>query len=67
MRSCRQGLGIGIAWDGMRLFIQPICTINHVPLNVVITIYVRSDGWLIIRFKKITGDFFSNLKCNAVL
>ena len=34
---------------------------------VVITIYVRTDGWLIIHLKKITGDFFSNLKCSAVL
>ena len=25
-------LGIGIAWDCTRLFIQPICTMNHVPL-----------------------------------
>ena len=30
---------------------------------VVIASYVCTDGWLIIRLKKITGD----LKCNAVL
>ena len=26
--------------------------------HVVITIYVPTDGWLIIRLKKITSDFF---------
>ena len=26
----------------------------------VITIYVRTDGWLIIRLKKVTGDFFKH-------
>ena len=28
---------------------------------VVIDSYVRTDGWLIICLKKITGDFFSNI------
>ena len=27
---------------------------------VVIACYVRTDGWLIIRLRKITGDFFSS-------
>ena len=34
---------------------------------VVIASYVRTDGWLIIRLKKITSDFFQTLEVNAVL
>ena len=34
---------------------------------VVITIYVRTDSWLIIRLKKVTGDFFQTFEFNAIL
>ena len=34
---------------------------------VVIVSYVLSDGWLIIRLKKVTGDFVQTLEVNAVL
>ena len=27
-------------------------------IDMLFTIYVRTDSWLIIRLKKITGDFF---------
>ena len=49
MRSCGQGYPMELAWDGMKI-IYPY---------VVITIYVRTDGWLIIRLKKKnTSGFF---------
>ena len=50
-------LGIGIAWDGIidYLFNQYVQWIMYP--YVVITIYVRTDGWLIIRLEKITGEF----------
>ena len=43
---------------------------NHVAnaaCVLCIASYVRTNGWLIISLKKITGDFFQTLEVNADL
>ena len=40
---------------------------NHVALCCDCQLRSYRDGWLIIRLKKITGDFFQTLEVNAVL